>query len=54
MINDTKCGFWFFDGSGLVTPVGGKFNLDTGSTHFTEGVQKTNLDGTNSNHLIYL
>ena len=32
-------------GSGLAAPVGGKFNLDTGSTHFTEGVQKTNLDG---------
>ena len=32
-------------GDGIAAPVGGKFNLDTGSTHFTQGVQKTNLDG---------
>ena len=32
-------------GLGILAPVGGAFNIDTGSSHFTTGVQKTDLDG---------
>ncbi len=32
-------------GLGIIAPVGGAFNIDTGSVHFTSGVQKTDLDG---------
>lgn len=32
-------------GLGIIAPVGGAFNIDTGSAHFTAGVQKTDLDG---------
>lgn len=32
-------------GNGLEAPVGGQFNIATGSTHFTQGVQKVDLDG---------
>ena len=32
-------------GNGLEAPVGGQFNVATGSTHFTQGVQKVDLDG---------
>lgn len=32
-------------GLGIEAPAGGQFNLDTGSTHFTEAVQNIDLDG---------